>query len=47
MNELKIIDKAVIKAVEEYLDRKARKSHPSGSVVNAGRWYTSDDEYCD
>ena len=34
----------VKKAVQEYLDRKARRSHPDGYFDNGGRWYP-DDKY--
>lgn len=32
------------KAAQEYLDRQSRKSHPSGSFDNGGRWYPSQEE---
>jgi hypothetical protein len=31
-------------ANQEYLDRKARRSHPDGKFDSGGRWYPSDDE---
>jgi len=46
MSTLKIIDKAVIRAVEEYLSRKDRSSHPDGTFDKARRWYPSDVEKC-
>jgi len=47
MSKLKIIDETTIKATEEYLSRKIRKSHPDGTFDKANRWYPSDLEVCE
>jgi len=47
MSTLKIINSTVIKAVEEYLNRKSRKAHPNGNFDNARRWYPDDKEACE
>ena len=38
---------ALVKAVQTYLARQARRAHPDGFFDNAKRWYPSDDERCD
>lgn len=35
------------KAALEYIDRKNRDSHPSGTFDNANRWEPDDDEWCE
>lgn len=34
-------------AVQAYLNRQARTTHPAGKFDKGGRWYPSEDEYCD
>ena len=41
------INKKTIKAVEEFINRKTRKSHPDGSFDKAKRWEPSDNEWCE
>ena len=38
---------AVFRAAEEYLARKARKSHPEGDFGSGMKWYPSKGERCD
>lgn len=37
----------VMKAAQEYIDRKNRKTHPAGYFDDGGRWYPHDREECD
>ncbi|MDA8212139.1 MAG: hypothetical protein M0021_09720 [Clostridia bacterium] len=41
------LSEQVLKAAQEYLNRRDRISHPSGSFDKAGRWYPSESETCD
>jgi len=47
MCTLKVVNNNVIKATEEYLNRKERKTHPDGEFDKSSRWYPSDKEACD
>lgn len=40
------ISEQVLKAAQEYLDRRDRITNPDGSFDKAGRWYPSESEEC-
>lgn len=41
------VSEQVLKAAQEYLNRRDRISHPSGSFDKASRWYPSESDRCD
>jgi len=47
MSTLKIIDNTVIKAVDEYLSRKSRETHPDGYFEHNRYWYPGEKEACE
>ena len=41
------LDTQILKAAQEYLNRRDRVTHPDGEFDKAGRWYPSGSEECD
>ena len=41
-----IYQETVEKAAREFLDRKARRSHPKGGQKSCGKWWPDEDERC-
>ena len=37
----------VDQAAHEFLDRKARRTHPKGGQKSCGKWWPDEDERCD
>ncbi len=46
-NTKTITDTQILKAAQEYLDRRDRITNPDGKFDRAGRWYPSESEECD